>query len=128
MSGPTTNLRSALLTAWLLATVIPLPADAESAARFVGSAEPIGGKDCHRAANVAIVVEGRQLTFVATPGPIFRGGVLTDGLFRLLPVAQAIVEKRMLAPPVLEGRVNGDRIVGEIASRWCVYRFAAGHD
>jgi hypothetical protein len=117
--------RFVLLAACLLGCALPLGVEAAGADRFIGSARPVSGKACGPASDVVVSILGRQLTFVATPGPMFRGDLRPDGSFELLTLSQSGADRHMPASPELEGHVSGNQIIGEIASRWCVYHFTA---
>jgi hypothetical protein len=120
-----TKTGSLLMAAWIVAFTMPASAGAEGMARFAGRVQPLAGKDCGPTADLAVYVDGRQLTFVATPGPLFRGAIRSDGSFRMLPASEAVVYRQMRAPPVLEGRIEGNSIAGDVTSRWCTYHFSA---
>jgi len=111
------------MTAALLAS--PPAVSADSTVRFVGSVQRLSGNACGPNATVDITLDGSLLTFIAIPGPMFRGDIRHDGSFRLLPASPSLVYRKMLAPPVLEGRISGGQIVGEITSHWCAYHFTA---
>jgi hypothetical protein len=95
---------------------------------YTGSSQRLSGDPgtCTEGGPVNLVVTAGRFHYPWKPLQTFDVRIAANGAFAANAgniTAQA--DKHMMLVPVMQGRVDGDRIAGEFGTRWCSYRYEA---